>query len=332
MRLEKITEASRSDFDYILQVDREGELRTVTLFHNGEAESRTVQELFGNGDIKTEREYEDGELRTVRKYRSDGLIQNIEEYTGGELSRVYTYRYHQGRLSGLEAAGSDGGVLYTDRYRYTLSGFLREIRREFPDGSYRLSHFRYGEEALITEWNTKNPGKQTPAETEISYYNAAGNLIRREVLNGDERISTVLYSYTGDGILEKTVRTGPEEGETEQRYDPAGNVLQVIERRDGAVIREEQNLYRDNVLTERRIITEGVEEKRQYRYDEAGELFEEALYEDDELIIITRYTGENTYEEDVYDSGELALRVYYEDGKVIKKDIYADGEIIRTRE
>ncbi|MFP4384583.1 MAG: hypothetical protein ACLFSE_11105 [Spirochaetia bacterium] len=332
MRLERISEEQRSEYEYVLRVNREGDLRTVTLFHDGEEASRTVQELLGGGDIKTEREYEKEELRTVRNYRSDGLVQNTEEYTGGELERVYTYRYHQGRLSGIEAAGSDGGVLYNDRYRYTLGGFLREIRRNFPDGSFRLSHFRYGEDALITEWNTKNPGKQVPAETEISYYNPSGNLIRREVLKGDERNSTVLYTYTGDGVLEKTVRTGPEGRETEHRYGPAGNVLQVIDRRDGAVIREEENVYQDNVLTERKIITQGVEEKRQYRYDEADELYEEVLYENDVLILITRYTGENTFEEDVYDSGELSLRVYYEDGKVVKKEIYADGEIIRTRE
>jgi antitoxin component YwqK of YwqJK toxin-antitoxin module len=333
MQFERIGPDGLTEYPYVLKIEQKGDVRSETLFKDKEEVERTEQVLFPSGELKTEREYRKGELIRTRKYRSDGLIQHIEEYEEGELTGIFTYRYSGKTLSSIELTEEGGEKVYTDYYRYTLDGFLRQIKREFPDGSYRISHYRYADDSLITEWHKKNPAAETPAKTVVSHYNSKGNLVKQTSYRSGEKISSTEYIYKeeGKGELEQTIHIGPERIRTVRTFGADGSLVEEVVERDEETISEVRYIYEEGLLKRKTVLREGVEERMEYRYDEEGTLYEEAYYREDALLVVTRYTESDSYQEDIYDEEELVLRVYYQKGKVIKKEVFKDGEVIRSR-
>ena len=213
---------------------------------------------------------------------------------------------------------------YTETYTYAIDGLLLQTVTVYGEGERReTTEYDYDADGnLLLEMTTDQNG------TEVAYVKQNfenGKLMSKTVLElGASRESTTLYSYDGEGRLQKTERDGITEsyfyhedggytvewsgksGNGSYLYDASGNLLEI---RHG-----------DGELNE------------EYLYDEQGHLLNIKQYSAGEITDLHRYQYDasgNLLSCEFYFYGELQYTMLYEydeHGNQIKTKQVADGK------
>jgi hypothetical protein len=327
MLLEPIPAFRRDESEFVMEVEKKGDLEIRRLFQAGK-ESRRWETVTASDGAKTEREYDGGTLAAKRAYAATGGILWEETYADGKLEQKSIYEYSEGRLAGVRVQDAKGAHVYTERFQLAERGSLRQVQRANADGSATSSWYAAGDTGLAEERNTVG------GVSYIRRYDAKGRVTVIELMKDGETASRRELSYKGDtDLLLSAVETIPaEKKRIDEDYDQDGRLFQQrvsvadkeTERTDYARDKE------GKVQTARRTSGEGIEEWR-YEYDSSGDVSSEKYFRKGSLEKVTVYTAKGERYEELYKDGELFLRAYYKDEVKTREQVYEKGILVRER-
>ncbi len=326
MRFEEIRPAERSGHPWVLSRTVSGNRETLTLFHEGKEEKRWERQYASAGRLGEETFSEGDVLQTVQRFDGLGRVAEEETYEQGELQEIRENRYVRGELDSVTVRGPDGALLFTDRYIRTRDRKLREVRREYPDGSSRVSAFSFSDDRLLQEQHLREQ------EGVLLRYDGSGRLAFREEWDAERLVRLERFTYDGDRLVSSTVTVPGSARREEFAYNEAGRIVSERVLTGSVIARETRYLYEEDLLVERQVESRGVTETWRYEYDGDGEQRRETYLKNGVREKVVVRTGEDERSEELYLAGELFLRAYYRGNEKIREEFIRNGEVIRVRE
>ncbi|MDF3836846.1 carbohydrate-binding domain-containing protein [Cupriavidus basilensis] len=196
---------------------------------NGQKVLVTVDKGVGTLELKTKFEY-DAAGNTLKVTEGFGTVEaKITQYVydkanrrtlmqvdpaGLNLKTAYAYDKAGNVASMTDANGNQTRYFYNAESRliYTVDGLGNTIRRDYDDEGRLAGTLAYARQIALTGLTDATPRTEIEARTAPLAADAGNRLTR--------------YAYDGNGRLRYTVDPG--NYVTEQRYDAAGNVTQVV--------------------------------------------------------------------------------------------------------
>jgi antitoxin component YwqK of YwqJK toxin-antitoxin module len=327
MLLEPIPRFRRDESEFVMEVERKGDLEVGRLYQSGK-ESKRWEIVTSRDGARSEREYDGNVLSAKRAYNPSGSILWEETYTDGKLSQKSIYEYDEGLPASIRVQDSKGALVYSERFQLGEHGSLRRVLRTYADGSVSSSWYAAGDAGLSEERNT------VAGVSFIRRYDPKGRVTVIEQLKDGELASRRELTYRGDtdNLLSAMEAVPAENKLISEDYDQDGRLLQQrvsvsdkeVERTDYARSKE------GRVETARRTSGEGIEEWR-YTYDSSGDVSTEKYFRKGILEKITVYTAKGERYEELYKDGELFLKAYYKDEVKTKEEVYEKGVLVRER-
>ena len=165
------------------KVTKNGSTETRTLLLDGKEEKRwDISDLSGGSRTKTA-VFENGEQTSALVRDRSGRLVEEELFLNAALDEKISYRVLNETLTNRSVYNAEGNFKYKDVYLRTSDGRIREIRREFSDGSTRTSSYAFSGQKLLSEYFSS--GESATA----IHYNSDGNILSKEEWNGEVKIS-----------------------------------------------------------------------------------------------------------------------------------------------
>jgi YD repeat-containing protein len=324
-----------AEHTYLLRVLSNGSREQETLLKNGVVVRERIRELGVAGRVHTEIVSDSDGYRSEMQYDDSGrihrevLFARNDRSGGGEYK---TYRYLNGMLVEIETReydGSPGEILHRDLFLYFPDGRIRQLRREYPDGSVRVSEYLYRGNLVREESHIDGS-----AGVHLRY-DDEGRISRREEWDRDDGETVYEYIYADSdpkrshsGLVVRTAsdtverRTFDEKGrEIHVRIERSGRTMEEIRREFG-----EHGILREVVIRRRGNI------ETQYGYDEDGQLSEERRIVNGVVESDILYRQNGLREELRYRAGEPVLRVYFDNDRRVREEVIQGGRVVETRE
>lgn len=329
MALNRIEWYKRDEYPYVLLIEEQNLKQIKRLLHEGEEEKRWEYIFYEDGNISVESEYDEDKISIIRRYDRSQRLWEEEIYSQGELEEKKSYNYATQGLASIDTYNAEQELLYTDIYLVSESGKLRELKRTWPDGSYRVSRYIFGKGLLVQEWNN------IEEKLYISRYNDDSKLIMVEVWNGEQlEMSRAIEYYQESGEIKREQEIQHQnDKELIIQYNEQGDVIAQKKIIDGEIIEEINYIYDEegNNIRKKKKGESGIEEWR-YTYNASNDLIKEEYLHTGSLEKVTFYTDDDTYYDELYREGKVFVRIhYYKDNKV-KEEFIVGGEVIRVRE
>ncbi len=327
MILEPIPAFRRDEYEFVMEVERTGDVETRRLFQSGKVVRRWEIASAADG-ARTEREFSGSVLAARRAYNPSGSLLWEETYADGKLSQKSLYEYTEGHLVSVRVQDAKGALIYKESYMLSDRGSLRQVRRVNADGTVASSWYAAGGTGLGEE------REDTGDASYVRRFDPKGRLTDVELWKGGEISSRRELTYRGDStLLLSAVETIPAKNtRIDEDYDAEGRLLAQRVSVSGA--ETEHTDYTRNkdgtVDVARRVGPEGVEEWR-YTYTASGDVATEKYYRKGSLEKVTVYTAKGERYEELYKDNELFLRAYYKDDAKTKEEVWDKGVLVRER-
>jgi antitoxin component YwqK of YwqJK toxin-antitoxin module len=328
MLLERIEPYRRDQWEWTMQVERNGSNEVRRLSDKGKEVRRWEISLTKGGAQKVERELQGDVLVARRLYDAKGVLLQEDQYEAGEISQKSLFTYAGGRLTRMRVLAPDGSLLYSEEYLYATSGALRVVRRIGAPEDARLSAYIMGSSGLSEERNTIGDALY------INRYDAQGNMVCHEQQTGGATVSREDFAFRPDSdLLLFSTERHPGEGKVIDRgYDDKGRLASEITTVKGAVV--ETVLYSRNdkggVKQKTRRSAAGLETWK-YTLDDSGAVVREEYYQRGALAKVTVHGEGKLRTEELYKGGELILKVYYDGDTRLREEVYSGGQLLRER-
>jgi len=249
----------------------------------------------------------------------------VSDYSGEEVTYEYDERgrkykviYPDDKYVTYEYDDNDRLKTVTDRedreITYTYDDVGRRKTTSLPNGI--TTTYIYDEASRIKEIINKD-GEDKVVAKFVYQYDGAGNRTVEEIYKEDEYYKRE-YSYYKNNTVKSMVETGDSNNTISYQYDPAGNISEKVETKDGV---EGRYIYQYNDAN--RIVTEmdGAGIRRSYRYDLNGNRTQrvisnetDAETEEKEVIDYFYYNYEDQLEEIVLHNGKVFTYGYDGEG------------------
>jgi hypothetical protein len=305
--------------DYLLRVQREGDLETRTLYRSGRELRRWER------TPSREKVFEKGVLSEEREYDPAGRLLVDRELDGGKLRQVSQYRYGASGLAAVETYDGEGRLLARERYELGPCGELRRVRQEAP-GSSTQEAALIGPSGRLYEERLLGGGRLL-----VNRYGPDGLLVSQEIRQGRELLETLAFTYSGSVPL-SSERTAAG-ARTLTQYDAAGREASRRVSRNGETVEEWSFRYdSDGNRVQANRLAELGPEQWSYAYGPGGVLQREEYRVRGRLQKVVRYQEEGSKVEELYRSGEPFLVVTWRDGVKVLEEFIEGGQVVRRRE
>jgi hypothetical protein len=329
MAFEEIAYFRQGEFDYCLEIVMADALETRTVRDRQGKEFRRWEYRRGaSGRLSSVSFFEKGALSGVEQYLSNGRMSFSEEYGPGGLASKTGYSYSGKRLTKAETTDASGAALYSDSYKYSQSGSLREVIRSFPDGSTQSSGVDMADGKLARRWYSQD------GSNVIERFDASGAISRRENWNADDPLLVDATSRK-DGAAERQVVTDSQRKvKVERLFDASGRISsEVSTNQDGKTLSRTEYAYDAKGRIQKKSLWAGTSKGIvQYTYGTDGQKSLEEHSENGELKKRLVFESESAYWEELLNDGAVAVRVYWKDGWKRKEEILRDGKVVRSRD
>lgn len=319
MALEKIPEARKRDFAYVLVITDEGEKSIRRLFHEGSEFKRWEREEKGK-DSSIETYFEEGLLMRTERFVS-GLLTEEQVFSSGLPSERRVFSYEKGRLSMVTTYGADG-LTYTDTYIRSSKGDLHRFIRSYPDGKRIVSSFSLFDGTLLEEWHGD-------LDNSDLFRYSSGKLLSEETYIDGKLAVRKEYTYPAEHAfsVEEDFIHGTK---TERQYDASFRVVSEIVEDPDRGRSETAYVYEGSVLAEKTRRSPALKEQWMYSYDDGGELVSEVYMKNGTMVKVTSYSKDDTQTnvqesvEELYRDGKPFLKIFYH-GKERLREEFIDA-------
>jgi antitoxin component YwqK of YwqJK toxin-antitoxin module len=328
MEFDPITSGSEAGRDrgvgFVLEVTPKDAGETRVLRENG-AEVKRWEIASGEDGLTRIAAFDDGEPVSVEYYDGRGRLTAEERYFHGEYTERAEYAYRDGAVVSSSVTDADGVPLYRDLYSRTSDGRLRQIIREYPDGTRRRSSYGFSGEVLLEEYYDH-------AGTELVIrYDREGNILSREEWEGEKLLSRENFTYTAGKVASSRVDRSDGGATIDRTYSDDGLLILERTREGEKVVRTTEYAYVNGRLSTKKTTAPGLAEELRYVYADDGSVAEERYLKNGSLEKLTVHTSSDEYYEELYKTGELFMRVTYLGGQKTTEEFIRDGKVIRTR-
>lgn len=326
--VQRIPVGERDQHPWTLSVRTEEGLVERRLWSGSDLVETVVQRTAGGGRLVSEEQIVDGVVRSRLVYSPAGLIAEEERFgVDGVLIERFRYRYQGDRLVEVNAS-DDTGALWTDVYRYTPDGMLREVRRDYPDQPARASRFRFVAGRLVEEEH------QAGDQIDRILYDRLGRVEREVQEEAGSVVVVTRFVFSGTGTVPieavvQDIRTGET---TTRRIDPDGRTVGE-ERRSAAgllVERMERDFGPHGIVRELREAP-GRREARDYSYHDDGRLAREEVRVNGRLQRRVIHPDDGERIEERFHDGRLVLRLFFAGDRLVSQEVIRDGDVLRVR-
>lgn len=330
MAFEEIPSYRQGDFDYSLELRRDGSVETRIVRKRDGSEFRRWEYSRGPGGRVAKivlRENE--EIRAVEEFGPDGRIDSYESHGRKGLDWKTRYEYRDKRLASSRTEDAAGSTLYTDSYRYALNGSLREILRAYPDGRTESSGLGLIEGRVLDSWHSKG------GTSSVDRYAPSGEIADREVWEGAVVLRSESTSHKEGGTdKERQVITDSSRGvEIERLFDEQGRISLETAREGGKTQSRTEYSYGASGKLERKTFTaKGRRNVVVYSYAADGKPSVEEESENGHVLRRVIYQKDGSYWEELLHEGQVTVRVRWADGWKREEEILRDGKVLRRRE
>lgn len=323
MIYEQLDGQTAAGMNYVLSIERRGNLEIKRLLKSGLEIRRWERTLVSSSGRSEEREFEEEVLTARRIYTGDELLAEETKYRNDSVVERNVYEYDRGRLRQREVFDGDSNSLYRELYLYTRNGTLRQVDRTYPEGGVSRVSYSFGDRGLIEERVQQDDGFF------IARYTGKGKLGAWLEWAEGNPVREKTWDYYPDSGRVKTVTERKQGSEIVETYDAGG--LLIGRQADGS---ENITMTRDEsgrLLSKTRISTDG-REQWLYVYNENGDLARESYYKRSILERVRIFTGDNEYIEELYQQNALFLRVYFKNEEKMREEFIREGRVIRDRQ
>ncbi|MBQ1999175.1 MAG: hypothetical protein II220_06815, partial [Spirochaetales bacterium] len=282
----QIEAIDRHEYEYVIQRDfNEMEQETTrTLWKKNVAEKKWDYS-YAEGDLSSERYYQNGELKEEYNYDRNGHKILQTEYRNGEVSKKTKYIYNKDGLVEQEEIDD----IYLDRknkitYRYDSTFRIKQIIREMDDGTIVYWDAFFSKKGIVAkEYYTIGN------ENYIFYYGANGEELKGEVIerveddspeeNGDNSDTTTDTVDNADGADKKVAKKKMKEQRKlywENKYSRNG--IKIYKEETNYKLNKTSKIWYDN--SGRAIKTEI------YNGDDLEKIEEQSFSEDGQIICL----------------------------------------------
>jgi hypothetical protein len=312
----RISPAERSNYEYVLEVERDDGVRERTLFRDGERVRLERMRVDVRGRVLEEEHYERGVLREVRRFDERGRVREELDYDeSGLLTERIEMVYNGGVRVAERHFDPEGELLFIDRFSYDSGGRIRRVERERDDAVVRSTSYAYADGRIFEE-----AFRSGDAATVVRY-DELGRVAYRAERQDGRLIEEQAYRYETPDTRIVTTEGSDEPGVRIERFVD-GRLAAVSVEIDGEVVSRSTREYADGRLV--RVVTEGRDiagrRVERYRYDD-GELVRRVVQENDRIVREVLYTGPREREEITYRDGEPFLRVRYRDDNPVAREL-----------
>lgn len=309
---------------YVLEVMREGPDETRVLREDG-VEVKRWEIGTGKDGITRTAAFDNSEPVSVEYHDERGRLTAEERYFHGELTEKAEYTYRDGAVASSSVTDAEGILRYRDLYSRTSDGRLRQIIREYSDGTRRRSSYGFSGEVLLEEYYDHG-GTEL-----VIRYDRDGHILSREEWEGETLLSRENFTYTAGRVASSSVDRSDNGTKTDRTYSDDGLLIRELTREGEKVLRTTEYAYEDGRLSVRKTTAPGLTEELRYGYAEDGTVAEERYLKNGQLEKLTVHLEEERYYEELYKAGELFMRVTYLRGEKTTEEFIRDGKVIRTR-
>ena len=323
LAIEEIGWYRQDEYSYVLKVERAAQKEIKMLLAAGEEIKRWE---LAPGE---ERVYEEGQISLVRLFDAAGRIKEERSFEQDEEVLKTLFHYSSSGICFAETFAGDGNLLYTDSYRLSGQGQLREVSRVWADGQTE------GQSLSITNLSGVLYEEQhSAAESNLIYrFDSEGKLFSRERWREGILAMREQLDYSdGSKTPLSAVEINYIEGEKIQKtFDEEGRLTRRIVEREGRIV-EELSHYWDDAGNKTQTVRSSAKglERWNFSYDPAGELTTEDYRVRGSLEKVTNYNQEGRVEE-LFRNGKLFLRVTYRNDEKIEEEFLKDGSVVRVR-
>jgi hypothetical protein len=330
MEFEEISAFNKNKAEYFLEVESGAGNEIRKLIKDSKPVKTWDTLFYKDGKPKIEKEYSGDKLSLVKSFDSQARIIEEDTYINGELSAKTksSYVYGSKKYSSI-SYDKDDIEIYKDDFLFTDNGGLREIRREWPDGQYRITSFIFSHRKLAKEMESSK------ADMSIANYNKRGQLQTIELWKDQTLIIKNNNTYSeNDGTISSSLENDMESNTlVKKNYDDKGRIVRETKEQVNEVQEETDYFYNiDGKRTKTtRSSKDGLEEWL-FGYDNDGRLSKEDYYIRGELERRTNYKDDSDFDVEIYKNGSLLVKAFYIKDEKIKEVFYDNDKIIRTRE
>jgi YD repeat-containing protein len=252
--------------------------------------------------------------RITYKYNDKGkMTQETYFNPDGSIESRFNYNYDGlGNLTEESEANVSGSFFIRTQYQYENGRRTKTILYN-EDGSVKTS-FKYDEKGNLLDVASFETDKSYYFN-KVNKYDAKGRLTEETSLNPDGTINKKTYfTYDNSGNKIKEVRYGTD-GKLEDKktytYDSRGKTLEAVQyNSEGQAY--SKNIYRwgilGKLLEEKAFSYGNFNSRNTYLYDERGNVIEEALYGENEMLL-----SKTTYKYDAAGNRTEAIKYNFLD-------------------
>ena len=313
MSLEKIKSLSRSQSEYVLEVEKKGDVLYRTLYKNREIYKKWISQYNSSGDLSKETFFE-GEDKTETFY----ILSSISEekyYKGGELAEIIKYSYlPDGKISSVEKYDSTGKII--SRREYSPDNSIRITTgdgKNNPEEKF-LSKYSFSGTDIKSEWQGDSE------DTGLFFSYDSGKILYSEKWTEGKLVSRTDYTYSGTDLAETSETFFSEDRVIIWKYDEKRHVTEETEKKGKSIVRTVYNSYTGDNISRKIVKSDAGTEKYLYNYTD-DKLTGELYYLNGSLVKKTVYQEEEgNYYEDLYSENIKYMRIYYRDNEKYKTE------------
>jgi len=307
MVLKKISPMVKDTYLWVIkdEFNSNGEIRTL---YKNSREIKVIKRKKEGGKI-IEEEWVEGKLKKESTYQGHFFLREKTFDNKGDTTTLH-YVWNDDFLNRIDYY-KNNTLVFSTHYILTNSGKIQQVRREYPDGKIETTGFQYSGKHLLTEWNSTDKDDtiyryKRGFLTKIDKYNtnglfsarvATGEAMNRKIIkdsnkNGDKILrkydsknrliyeeftgkdkgKIIIYTYVGDKLSEKRIKSpGFREGHR-YTYDSDGKLSLEKIFQNGDLIKDkiplgngktEEIFYRNNEVLFKVYYKNGVVVKRE---------------------------------------------------------------------
>jgi len=321
----------QKEHEWVLRREVQGDADTIVLMQNGSEQERWERFLYPSSGLpRRVTHLKNGMKESVQLFDALGRMTQEQWYKDEAMYQFYEFNYQGVHLTEEKLMDDQGRVIYTDTYRRTPQGRLRELVRSFPD-SKLLTRWIHSPNGTVEEWHID--GERTTRRQFTSHGEMSGDLLYlnktlvdskrwvyqeralvtfRETDHIKEETYKRSYNSKGQLVLEEVFLKGKYAGESRWEYNKDGKETRRLRIAKG--LREEwTSEYSENSLSRVEYRIDGVPSRETFYLKESGK--QDVFYWQGEKAVEVYYEGE-----------EKVREIYYSEGKPVRDLILKGGQ------
>lgn len=307
MVLKKISPLVKDTYQWVIkdEINNNGEIRTL---YKNSREIKVIKRKKDGGNI-IEEEWVEGKLKKESTYQGRFFLREKTFDNKGNTTTLH-YVWNDGFLNRIDYY-KNNTLVFSTHYILTNSGKIQQVRREYPDGKIETTGFQYSGKHLLTEWNSIEKNDtiyryKRGLLTKIDQYNTNGlfysrvatgeatnlkiikdsdkngdkilrkydskNRLVYEEFTGKDKGKIIIYTYVGDKLSKKRIKSPGFREEHRYTYGPDGKLSLEKVFQDGDLIKDkiplsngetEEIFYRNKTVLFKVYYKNGVVVKRE---------------------------------------------------------------------